>query len=163
MRKEQSLSDWYYKCTADPTDLTPLGEALIYFDQEYLQARKDVDVKGSIEQASARIPGITEVRFSQLQELEALLRYVDDEMKRVRFAAFKKYFEAYNRTLTSRDAQLYADADPKVLEMSELHNQVRMIRDKYIGILKALEQKSFSLNQIVKLRCAGLDDSDISW
>lgn len=157
------MSGWFYKCTADPTDLSPLVDAVAYFEDEYKAAQPDLEVRGLLEREAARIPGITEYRYSQLQELEALVRWLDDELKRVRFAAFKKYFESYERTLTSRDAQFYADADDKVLEMSQLHNQVRLTRDKFVGILKALETKQYQINNVIKLRQLGLDDAEIDY
>jgi len=33
-----------------------------------------------------------------------------------------------------------------------------LVRNKYIGIIKALEAKQFQINNVVKLRAAGLED-----
>ncbi len=157
------MSEWYYRVTADPTDLSPLAECLSYYEDEYQVAKKEVAIKGQIERDAARIPGQVEHRFSQLQELEALIIWIEGEVKKVRTAAFKKYLENYNRTLTSRDAQIYADAEPKVLEMVELQNQIALVRNKFLGIMKGLQAKEYQLNNIVRLRQAGLDAAYIDY
>ena len=157
------MSSWFYKVTADPTDLSPLVECLDYYEEQYQEARKDLRIIGRVEHISSRIPGLAEQRWAQLQELEALLRHMDDEFKRVKVAAFKKYLETYNKALSSRDAEKYAEADPKVLEMSYLHNQVALMRNKFMGVFKGLETLQFQINNIVKLRCAGLEDSEIDY
>lgn len=157
------MSDWYYRVTEDPTDLSPLVDCLDYFEKEYQDAKKDVAIKGHLERDAARMPGLVEHRWSQLQELEALLTWIESEVKRVRVTAFKHYLESYNRDLSSRDAQTYADADPKVLQLLELQNQIALMRNKFIGIGKALSCKEFQISNIVRLRQAGLDDIYIDY
>lgn len=157
------MSDWYYKVTEDPTDLLPLVECLDWYEKEYQEAKKEVAIKGRLESDAAKIPGQSEHRWSQLQELEALLAWMETEVKKVRTAAFKKYLENYPRDLSSRDAQTYADADPKVLEMLELQNQIALMRNKFIGIGKGLSCKEFQISNIVRLRQAGLDDTYIDY
>lgn len=157
------MSEWYYRVTADQKDLTPLVDCLEYFEKEYEMAKDEVKIQGSIEQAAARIPGIVEHRWSQLQEIEAILVWMDNQVKKAHQQAFKKFLEHYNRQLSSRDAQLYADADDQVLELKEILNQVSLIRNKYIGIMKALETKQYQINNITKLRAAGLEDTLIKF
>jgi hypothetical protein len=155
--------NWYYEVSKDPSNLAPIVMALQYFDEQYEEARKDITIKGLLERDAAKIPGTVEHRWSQLQELEAILEFLENEFKRVKIAAFKKYFESYQRTLTSREAGMYADADDKVLEISEIKNQVALVRNKFLGIMKGLESKSFAINNITKLRCAGLEDAQLNY
>lgn len=157
------MSEWYYKVSEDPTDLTPLVECLAYFEDQYEEAKKEVAMKGSLERDAAKMPGIVEHRFSQLQEIEAIREWMENELKRVRHAAFRKYFENYNKTLTSREANAYADADDKVLAMTELLNRIALIRNKFMGIMKGLEYKHFQISNVTKLRVAGLEDADIDY
>ena len=39
------------------------------------------------------MPGIVEQRFNQLQEIEAILQYMNIELRRLRPKHFKKYLE----------------------------------------------------------------------
>ena len=74
----------------------------------------------------------------------------------------RKFLENYQRALTSRDAQAYVDGEPEVVDQTELINQFGLLRNQFLGVLKALEAKQFQINNIVKLRVAGLEDSEIN-
>ena len=45
--------------------------------------------------------------------------------------------------------------------MSQLINEFALVRNKYLGLLKAIDAKQFQINNIVKLRVAGLDDAEL--
>lgn len=160
--------DRYYRVTSansdDLSDLVPaVAEILDYFEDQYLEGKIDIQIKGAVEKAASQIPGITEHRWAQLQELEAIVIYIDTVVKKAKQRAFKKYFENYNRQLSSRDAQIYADADDDVLNRAEILNQVTFMRNKFLGIYKSIEAKHWQLNNITKLRTAGLEDSYIDY
>lgn len=158
-----SDTNWYYKIINAGTNMTVLVDCLNHYNAEYLEAKKDVKIKGAVEQAASRLPGISEERWSQLQELEAILNYFENMIKRKKNEKHREYFENYNIKMTFREAEKYADADPDVLDLVELKNEIALTRNKYLGILKSLEQKSFSLNNITKLRSAGVEDAYIDY
>ena len=66
--------------------------------------------------------------------------------------------EHYQRALTSRDAEKYIDGEEDVVTMQLLINEFALIRNKYQGVIKALDAKQFQINNVIKLRVAGLDD-----
>ena len=43
--------------------------------------------------------GIVEQRFNQLQEIEAILQYMNIELRRLRSKHLKKYLENYQRAI----------------------------------------------------------------
>jgi len=151
---------WYNKVVKD---LSHLPDCIDYFDAELADAKiKDLSLKGKpLERLSAEIPGVVEHRYNQLQEIEAILEYLNIKLRQVRTDAFSKYLEHHDRALSSRDAGTYADGDNGVIDMAILINEFALLRNKWIGLHKALEAKNFQLNNIVKLRCAGLDDATI--
>jgi hypothetical protein len=155
------MSIWYSRVTADPENVMPLLECIDFFDNELLEAKKEIKIHGNLEKQSAQLPGIFENRFSQLQEIESILEYLNIRLRKVRHAAFKKYLETYNRELSSRDADRYADADDSVMQLALLINQFALTRNYYLGIMKGLEAKSFQINNITKLRTAGMEDVTI--
>jgi hypothetical protein len=63
--------------------------------------------------------------------------------------------------LSSRDAEKYADGEQEVVEYEEIVNEVALVRNQYLGIIKALESKNWTLSNIVKLRVSGLEDASI--
>lgn len=155
------MSKWYSKVTANPADFTPLVDAIMHFETELEEARFETKLKGSLEKASARLPGITAHRFGQLQEVEAILKYLQIRMDEVKGAAFKKYLEHYQKSLSSRDAEKYADADSKVIEIALLINQIALVRNQYLAIMKGLDAKNWQISNLTRLKAAGFEDYSV--
>ena len=88
-------------------DISKIPEAIQYFEDQLIEARSEVKLKGNVERAAAEMPGIVEQRFNQLQEIEAILNYLNIELRRLRSSFFKQYLESYQRALSSRDVEKY--------------------------------------------------------
>ena len=149
---------WYSKVT---TDLSHLPDFIAHYENELLSAKNDVKVYGNVEKNIAALPGITEYRFNQLQEIEAVLRYLEIQLRKIRRKHFQKYLEKYNRNLSSRDAEKYVDGEDEVIDYEVLINEVALLRNKWTGVIKALESKNFMLGHVVRLRVAGMEDTSL--
>ena len=149
------MSVWYRKVTAN---LGEIVTAISHFEKEIDQARYECGMKGNLEKQSRDMPGIVEHRFNQLQEVEAILEFLNTEMRKLRAKTFRKFLENYNKALSSRDAEKYVDGEQEVVDLQYLINDFSLVRNRYIGVIKALEAKQFQINNIVKLRAAGLED-----
>ena len=152
------MSNWYTRITAD---LAVIPDFITHYETELISAKKEVKVYGNVEKNIAAIPGITEHRFNQLQEVEAVLNLLNIQLKKIRRKHFQKYLEAYNRALTSRDAEKYVDGEDEVIDFEVLINEVALLRNTWLGILKGLEAKQWQMGHIVKLRTAGMEDISI--
>ena len=139
-------------------DLAVIPDFIAYYDNELLLAKNDVKIYGNVEKNIAGLPGITEHRFNQLQEIEAVLNYLNIKLRKIRRTHFQKYLEAYNRVLTSRDAEKYVDGEDEVIDFETIINEVALLRNRWLGIIKALESKNFMLGHVVRLRAAGMED-----
>jgi superfamily I DNA/RNA helicase len=146
---------WYSKIT---NDLSNIPKFIEYFNNELTNAKKEVKINGNVEVNIKELPGITEHRFYQLQEIEAVLAYLDIQLRQIRRKYFKKYLEGYNRALSSRDAEKYVDGEDEVVTFEILMNDVALLRNRWLAIIKGLDQKSFMLGHITKLRTAGMED-----
>jgi len=146
---------WYAKVTQD---IANLPDCLDHFYNELEQARAEVKIHGSVEKASASLPGIVEQRFNQLQEIEAILEYLNIELRRIRTKTFRKYLEHYNRDLSSRDCEKFVEGEADVIDMEKVINEFAMLRNQWLGIIKGLDIKQWQLGNIIKLRAAGLED-----
>ena len=149
---------WYSEISRD---ISKIPEAIQYFEVELASARKEVVISGSIEKAAASMPGIVEHRFNQLQELEAILEYLNVELRKLRSKFFKQYLENYQRALSSRDVEKYVDGEADVCDYEKIINEFALVRNKWLGVLKALDQKQWQLTNIVKLRVAGMEDASL--
>ena len=151
------MSNWYYKGTGD---ISLIPEFIDFYEGELKEARLELSLKGmSLEKHAGELPGIVEQRYSQLQEIEAVLEYLNIQLKKDRAMEFKRFLEAYNKTLSSRDAEKYVDGVQIIVDSTVLINEVALLRNKFLGITKGLEAKNFMLGHISKLRIAGLDDA----
>jgi hypothetical protein len=146
---------WYSKVVAD---LGNLPDFISHYERELIDAKSDCRVGGVIEKNITALPGITEHRFNQLQEIEAVLNYLNIQLRKIRRKHFQKYLEGYARMLSSRDAEKYVDGEEEVIEFETLINEVALLRNRYLGILKGMESKNFMLGHIVRLRAAGMED-----
>ena len=151
--------NWYTKVTQS---IGAIPDFITHYENELLQAKNEVRIFGNVEKSITNLPGITEHRFNQLQEIEAVLNFMNIQLRKIRRKHFQKYLEAYNRALTSRDAEKYVDGEDEVIDYEVLVNGVALLRNKWLGIMKALESKNFMLGHIVRLRAAGMEDISVS-
>jgi hypothetical protein len=152
------MAIWYAKVSKD---IAHLPGCIDFFYSELVEAKKEVKIYGNIEKAAASLPGIVEQRFNQLQEIEAILEYLNIELRRTRSKSFKKFLESYQRALSSRDVEKYVDGEADVVDMEKIINEFALLRNQWLGIIKAVDQKQWQLTNIVKLRAAGLEDASL--
>lgn len=149
---------WYSEISRD---IGKIPTAIQFFETELEEAKKEVRLSGNVERASAAMPGIVEHRFNQLQEIEAILNYLNIELRRLRSSYFKKYLENYQRALSSRDVEKYVDGEADVVDYEKIINEFALLRNKWLGVLKGLDQKQWQITNIVKLRVAGMEDATL--
>ena len=149
---------WYSQVSRD---ISQIPAAIQHFETELLQAKTEVKLKGNVEKQASEMPGIVEHRFNQLQEIEAILEYLNIELRRLRSSFFQKYLENYQRALSSRDVEKYVDGEADVVDYEKIINEFALLRNKWLGVLKGLDQKQWQITNIVKLRVAGMEDASV--
>lgn len=149
------MSGWYNKVKDDLANIVP---AITFYEKELEDARKETYLTGVLERNSREIPGIVAWRFGQLQEVEAILEFLNIEMRKIHRAKYRKYLEHYNKALSSRDADKFAESDQDYIDMEHLINEFALVRNKYLALMKGLDAKQFQINNITKLRTAGMED-----
>ena len=149
------MSNWLTRVSAD---ISALPDFVDHYNNELLSAKNDVKIYGNLEKNISSLPGVTEHRFNQLQEVEAVLNHLNIQLRKIRRKHFQKYIEAYNRALTSRDAEKYAEGEQEVIDYETLINEVALLRNKWLGVMKGLDAKQWQMGHIVRLRTAGMED-----
>lgn len=149
---------WYSKIVAD---LGNIPDFIAHYENELAQAKYECKISGIVEKNIKELPGVTEHRFNQLQEIEAVLNYLNIQLRKIRRRHFQKYLESYARALTSRDAEKYVDGEDEVIDFETIINEVALLRNRWLGIMKGLETKQWQMGHIVKLRTAGMEDISI--
>lgn len=146
---------WYNQIVAD---LGNIPAFINFYEDELTQAKYECGIKGNLEKNISNLPGITEHRFNQLQEIEAVLNYLNLQLRKIRKRHFQKYLENYARALTSRDAEKYVDGEDEVIDFETIINEVALLRNKWLGLMKGLESKNFMIGHVSRLRTAGMED-----
>lgn len=153
------MTNWFYTVT---NDITQLPACISYYESELIAARSEIKIKGNIESIARTLPGIFEHRFSQLQVIEAILEHFNIDLRKLRSEKFKKFIEHYNKTLSSRDADRYVDGDADVVNLQKLINEIALLRNHWLAIIKGLDGLNWQLSNITKLRCAGFEDAQLN-
>ena len=83
------------------------------------------------------------------------------EKRRLKSSHFKKYLENYQRALSSRDVDKYVEGEADVVDFEKIVNEFALLRNRWLGITKGLDQKQWQLTNIVKLRVAGMEDATV--
>ena len=116
----------------------------MYYETEIENAKQDTSLKGILEKHSREMPGVVAHRFNQLQEIEAILEYLNIEMRKKRTEHYKKFLEHYNRALSSRDADKYVDGVDEVIDLQHLTNEFALVRNKNDGCYQSTGCKAVS-------------------
>ena len=149
---------WYSKVVAS---LGAVPDFISHYERELEDAKRDCRLSGMVEKNITALPGITEFRYNQLQEIEAVLNYLNIQLRKIRRKHFQKYMENYARALTSRDAEKYTDGEDEVIDYETLINEVAYLRNRWLGILKGLDTKQWQMGHVVRLRTAGMEDIQV--
>jgi HEPN domain-containing protein len=149
---------WYSRVVAS---LGVIPEFIAYYENELQAAKSEISIKGNVEKSISTLPGITEHRFNQLQEIEAVLNYLNIQLRLIRRRYFQKYLEHYARALSSRDAEKYVEGEQEVVDFETIINEVALLRNKWLGVMKGIDSKQWQLSNLVKLRVAGMEDFSI--
>ena len=149
---------WYSKVTCS---LSNIPDFIAHYEAELEQAKRDCKIGGLVERNIKELPGLTEHRFNQLQEIEAVLNYLNIQLRKIRRKHFQKYLESYARALSSRDAEKYVDGEDEVIDFETIINEVALLRKKFLGVMKGFDSKNFMMGHIVRLRTAGMEDISV--
>jgi hypothetical protein len=143
------------------SDMGVIPDMIEYYLKELDTAQKETRILGSLEQQNQALPGQVSHRFNQLQDLESVLKFLNVRYDKMRSDHYRRYLERYNRELTDRSIEKYIDGEADIVGMLDVINEVALMRNKYLGIMKGFDVKSYSMGNITRLRIAGMNDAEL--
>ena len=149
---------WYNRVVEN---LAEIPSAIDYFNNELDSTKDETRIIGNLEKNSQELSGITSYRFGQLQEIEAILKHLNIKYDKMRSDHYRKYLERYQRDLTDRSIEKYIDGEDDIVNMCMIINEVSLVRNKYLGLMKGLEVKAWQIGHIIKLRVIGMEDVNL--
>jgi len=150
---------WYNRIV---DDMSKLPDAMDWFQKQLESAWDEAKIIGSVEKNAQDLSGIMAYRFGQLQEVEAILKLMNIKYDKMRSDHYKRYTERYNRELTDRSIEKYIDGEDDIVTMSMLINDISLVRNRYLALIKGLDIKQFQISNIVKLRIVGMEDAHLN-
>ena len=79
----------------------------------------------------------------------------------MRSVHYRKYLETYNRQLSDRSIEKYIDGEDDIVNMSIIINEISLIRNKYLALMKGFDIKNWQISNITKLRIVGMEDAHL--
>jgi len=149
---------WYGRVVED---LGEIPSAVSYYENELVASKNEARIVGNLEKNAQELSGITSHRFGQLQEIEAILKHLNVRYDKMRSDHYRRYLERYQRDLSDRAIEKYIDGEDDIVNMSVLINEVSLIRNKYLALMKGLEIKHYQIGNITKLRVVGMEDVNL--
>jgi len=149
---------WYNRVV---DDIAMLPDAIDWYQHQLEGSWVEAKIVGGIERAAQELSGIMAYRFGQLQEVEAILKHLNIKYDKLRSDHYRRYLERYQRELTDRSIEKYIDGEDDVVTMATLINEVALVRNKYLALIKGLDVKQFQISNIVRLRIQGMEDAHL--
>lgn len=134
-----------------------LPQALEYFNNEYEEARKEVKLEGKLTKCVSELSSHFEYRYSQLQEIEAILKHFEIKLSQKKSALYQKYLENYQRALSSSDIKIYIEGQPEIVAIQQIINEIALVRNKFISLSKGFETANFQASNLSRLYASGCD------
>jgi hypothetical protein len=149
---------WYNRIV---DNMAELPSAIDHFNAELQGAQDEAKIFGNIEKNAQELSGIMAYRFGQLQEVEAVLKFLNIRYDKMRSDHYRRYNERYNRELSDRSIEKYIDGEDDIVGMSTLINEVALLRNRYLALIKGLDVKQYQIGHIVKLRTVGMETATL--
>lgn len=141
-------------------DLSSVVSYLKRYEDRLEEIRSIFEIEGKkLEAVNRTLPGYL-ARYDEIyNELKTLEDFLDKRRDAIVAPLWKKYNEKYSRQLSTRDITAYIAGEPEYVSITELMLEVKLLKEKYGAVVKALEQMGWSLKNIVELRIHELQDA----
>jgi hypothetical protein len=149
---------WYNRVV---DNLSEIPTAIDFYNRELSSAQDETRIRGNVEKNAQELSGIMSYRFDQLQELEAILKFLNIKYDKMRSDHYRRYLERYQRDLTDRSIEKYIDGEDDIVGMAMIINEVSLVRNRYLALIKGLDVKQFQISNIVRLRIVGMEDAHL--
>lgn len=85
-------------------------------------------------------------------ELGTIIKYVENQIKRIRATITVRYNENYNPQLSERMTDKYIDRENDYLDIYSVLLEVQELKSKYENVLDAFNRRGFALRDITQAR-----------
>lgn len=94
-------------------------------------------------------------------ELRTLVKFMDDQVNKVRGRLTRQFVENYSRQIGERLISTYVDAEPEFIKMRELYFEVEELYEKFSAAAEAFNKRGFALRDLTTARVHQIQDSTL--
>lgn len=106
-----------------------------------------------------KLPGLMHMCWELTQEADAIRVFLERRAHVVKMEKFKQLTQQFNRSLSDRTAEKYAEADPKYISILEVIGEVKLRVEKLSGHSKGLDALHWQVRSLIELHKAGKEDA----
>ena len=144
-------------------DLSSLPEALDWYLEELNGGQEAISINGNLMSQNQIHPGLIAYYDAMHTDLDMILELVERNYRITRGTILKQWAEdpPTSKKLSTTEQKEIVETEPDVMEAFELVQEVKYVYSHYSSLLKALEQRGYTLNNIVKLRLANMEEVEV--
>lgn len=136
-----------------------LPDVLERYDRDYANYKDHIDMRNkTLEKINMENPVWFAYYSERLNELKKLLSYMEARVSQVRGQLYEGIKKGSNVSLGEREIQKYIDADELYIEIHVLMLEVKEVHDLYASAVENFRNVGYAMNNITKIRVAGLED-----
>lgn len=135
---------------------------LFDYEDKLVGYENNIQIKGkTLEQALKEQASWYAYYNERRIELNSIVKYLDQQLKKIRAELYVQYNENYNPALTDRAIEKYIDRENTVLNMNRIILEAQEIIEKYDMILDAFNRRGFALRDITASRVNDIHNSSL--
>lgn len=135
---------------------------IIQYEKDMADADKNLEIKGkTLERANVENASWHFYYDQRRAEIANIVRFLESEVEKVRGNLYKSYKEGHSIALSDREIGRYIDTEQAYLTVYRMLLEVKELHDKYQGLVESFTTRGYALNNIVRIRVAGLEDVEI--
>ena len=140
-------------------DLSKLVSALVKYADDMKDAKDNLNLKNKNLQTACIEQSAWGAYYDQIRvELETITDFMEMKVKQVRSTAMQEILKHSKLAYSDRQLDKLVDSDPKYIKMNMLYLETKELHLKSKSIVEMFTQRGYSLNNIVKVRVALLED-----
>jgi|TARA_R110002072_G_scaffold229352_1_gene386638 hypothetical protein len=135
---------------------TTIDEFLDYFNNELIDAQKEIELSGNLEALAREMPTIICKRLCQLSEIESRLETLNIKLMALRSKIYLPCREQHSPSRVSRDLDRKVDEGKEAHKLLAEIDHVTLIRDKFLMVTEALGLKNLQIGKRIDLITVGI-------
>lgn len=133
--------------------LKNLPAVLASYDEDIEKAKEVLPIKGkTLDEAFKEQCAWPVYFYNKKAEVRTLLKYLEQQVAKVRGERFRAYVEQHSRELGERTIDKYINNEESFLMMDSLRLEVEEVYETFQGIVESFDKRGFALRDYTTAR-----------